>query len=168
MPQIKVGKEQLKGFKCPPGDYEFRFDGWNPKSSKDKQSTNLWPKLVIINHATLTGKELPLVCNTQSGWEHVELMHALGVGQTHYDDNATEYTTIPGEFIEDPSAPSDPSKWRYVEDPNQPIIGQIGRCTVVEVPHYKRAGDTEAKISKFFCRLPGCQHEHRQSLVSSS
>lgn len=163
--QIRVNKEQLKGFKCPPGEYEFRFDGWKPRASKDKQSTNLWPVLTIINHPSLTGKELPLVCNTQSGWEHVELIHSLGAGETRYDDSAPDYKTIPGEFEPDAAAPDDPTKWRYVEDPNQPIIGQIGRATVVEVPHYKRQGDTEAKIKKFYCRLPGCQHEHRESLA---
>ena len=176
--QIRVTKEQIKGFKCPPGEYDFRFDGWRPKFSKDKQSVNLWPVLTIINHASLTGKELPLVCNTQSGWEHIELIHSLGAGETHINESAPDHKSIPGEFEPDPNAPQiagpdgqptdDPAKWRYVEDPNQPIIGQTGRCIVVEVPHYRRPGDTEAKIKKFFCRLPGCIHEHRESLVSSS
>lgn len=159
MPKITVPKDSLKGLPpIPPGIYEFRLDGFEPKLSKQKpgkdQSVNLNPILNIINHATLNGRRLPENLNVQAGWVMQDLVHALGVPMA---DEGTDDAALPGEF-QPPNEP-DPTKWQYIG----PLAGKVGKAEVALVPNQR--GGMRSAIKRYFCVIPGCSERHSEDLT---
>jgi hypothetical protein len=158
MPKIGISKEQLEGLKNPaPGIYDFRLDGFNPKYAKEKEgkerSINMRPKLVIINHPTLNGESIMTHGNTAFGVELYDMCHALGVP---YENEGSDNPTIPGDFN---GPDDDPSKWQYVG----PLVGQTGKIELAD----KQGSDNKVRsqVKRYFCRVPGCQASHRESLL---
>lgn len=161
MAKIGVSKDQLEGLKNPPaGIYEFRFDGFKPKLAKKKegkdQSINMRPQLVVVNHPTLTGETIMDHGNTAFAAGLYDMCHALGV-QYEGEAQGSDNMNLPGEFL--PQGETDPEKWQYVG----PLVGQVGQVELGD----KQGTDNKMRtqVKKFFCRVEGCQANHRESLL---
>lgn len=172
MPTIKVPVGSLKGFSAlPAGNYQVRLDGFEPKYSKKKDSVNLQPKMIVINNpdAELNdGKHRAFDnLNSQAGWVMIDFCHAFGERMTGEEDGvpmenwSSPDVGLPGEFKENPAFPGDPSKWTYVG----PLTGKIAIIEIVQVPGFKNAAKMQGVINKYFCQVPGCTHQHQESLA---
>lgn len=172
MPQIKVNKESLKGFEAlPAGIYELRLDGFEPLWSKKKDSVNLRPKLIVVNHSNPElndGKHRAFEnLNSQAGWVMIDFCHAFGVRMSGEEDGVPmeNWTSpdvgLPGEFIPNPADASNPEKWTYAG----PLLGKVAKVEIIQVAGYKNANKMQAAINKYFCTVPGCSHEHQESLA---
>lgn len=153
MPKMTVSKESLKGSPpCPPGIYEFRCDGFSPKKSKNGQSVNLNPKMVVINHPTLNDRRLFENLNSNAGWIQLDFVHSLGIPMADYGAEAG----IPGDFI---GPDDDPEKWTYAG----PVSGRVGKLEYAETDNGR--GGTKMAIKRFFCTVPGCTEKHSENLL---
>lgn len=172
MPQIRVNKESLKGFEAlPAGIYELRLDGFEPKFSKDKQSVNLRPKLVVVNNPNADlndGKHRAFDnLNSQAGWVMIEFCHGFGIRMTGEEDGVPmeNWTSpdvgLPGEFDPNPTDANNPEKWTY----KGPLLGRVARVEIINQPAYNNANKIQAVINKYFCAVPGCSHQHLESLA---
>lgn len=172
MPQIRIGKEALKGFEAlPAGIYELRLDGFEPKWSKDKQSVNLRPKLTVVNHPDSSindGKHRAFEnLNTQAGWVLIDFCHGFGHPMTGEEPGVPmeQWTSpdagLPGEFQPNPTEPNNPEKWTYVG----PLLGAVCKVEIIQVPGYKNPAKPQSAINKYFCSVQGCLHQHSESLA---
>lgn len=175
MPQIRTQKEKLKGFEAlPAGTYEVRLDGFEPEWSKKKDSVNLRPKLTVIS---VNGTNDPTLCdgkhrafdnlNSQAGWTHIEFCHGFGEMMDGEENGvpieqwSSSDAGIPGDFLENPTFPGDPAKWTY----DGPLLGNTATIEIVQVPGFKDPNKPQGVIKKYFCKVPGCRHQHLESLV---
>ena len=172
MPQIRIPKEKLKGFEAVPGGtYQIRLDGFEPKFSKDKQSVNLQPKLVIVNNQDQKlndGKHrLFDNLNSQAGWVMIDFCHAFGLRMTGEEEGvpmenwASPDAGLPGDFQPNPTDPTNPEKWIYTG----PLLGQVATVEVIQVPGFKNPAKLQSAINKYFCTVPNCTHQHSEALA---
>lgn len=154
--RMGVPKDSLEGTKpLPIGDYTFRVDGFKPKASKDKNSTNLNPTLKIINNANgLNDERIFFNCNTNAGWIQKDFVHAIGLQMEIEGDTAY----LPGSFIPDPNSPDDVTKLRY----EGPMLGRTGRCVIAMRKDDK--GRDQSFIKMFYCAVAGCTEKHSAEL----
>lgn len=146
MPRIGFSKEQVQGEKPPdPGIYEVQLVGFKPDLSKDKTSVNLNPDLRIVNNAnaTMNGKRVFHNLSEKAGWLHKEMCDGFGVDMVM---ESGQYF-LPGTFVEDPSNPTDCTKWRY----QGPLLGKMAKIEVIEVAGTgQNAGKKYSNIKQFF------------------
>lgn len=172
MPNIKVPVGKLKGFEAlPPGTYQLRLDGFEPKWSKKKDSINLQPKLIVINNQNQElndGKHRAFDnLNSQAGWVLIDFCHAFGERMTGEEDGVPmeQWTSpdvgMPGDFQENPSFPGDPEKWTYVG----PLLGRVATVDIINQPGYNNANKVQAVINKYYCQVQGCTHSHSEGLA---
>lgn len=175
MPSIRTPKESLKGFEAlPPGTYQLRLDGFEPKWSKKKDSVNLQPKMVVVNNQDQSlndGKHRAFDnLNSQAGWILIDFCHAFGERMSGEEDGVPmeNWTSpdvgLPGEFAPSPSNPSeaDPEKWGpYIG----PLLGRVAMVEIIQVPGFKNPAKLQSVINKYFCQVPGCTHQHSESLA---
>lgn len=161
MPRIHINRDQLEGLKNPPaGIYDFRLDGFKPRNAKKKegkdQSVNLCPQLSIVNHPTLNGAPIFVWGNTAFGADMFDMCHALGI---LYDGeaNGEDELHIPGEFQ---GPDDDPTQWSYLG----PLVGQVGQVEIADTVD-QRTNQPRTEVKKFFCKVPGCTANHRDSLL---
>jgi hypothetical protein len=180
MPNLTFPKSALEPRpNLPAGRITVMFKGFKPKSSKTaneatgEKSTNLNPELLIINDARTGPDGKPL--NGQKVWTSLNLgflpavqdfFHALGVPLQESGDNVD----LPGYFDGDTSNP-DPSKWGTFQGP---AINETAELELVEVQANKKDSSgkyvpdptkTRTDIKRYFCRVPGCQVQHLESLI---
>ena len=104
MPKINVPRDQVEGFKpVEAGVYDVRLDGFDPKKTKKGDSTNLRPKMVIVNHPTHNDQRLFDNLN-QGAWYLADFVHCFGLEMEDQGDGLG----MPGEFQ---GPDDDPSKW---------------------------------------------------------
>ena len=164
MPKVTFSQEQLKPQEpLPIGIYEGRLDGFQPRKAKDKPgkdpSVNLRPVIKIINHPTMNDKQAYVNGNTKFTPELIDLAHACGVifeGEDPNDDKFGDEASFPGEF---PGPESDPTKWGYIG----PLAGQVLKFEIAE--KVDGNGKPQTGVKRFFCRVPGCKKQHRESLL---
>lgn len=156
MPKIRPPKESLQEKQpVPAGIYSFRLDGFSPKSSNKGDSTNLNPKLVIVNDPNFNDNRIFENLNSEAGWIQKDFCHSLGI-------EMEEGEIFPGEFL----GPNDkPDQWSYIG----PLLGRIGQCEVVLVPKQDANGNQKAgfknSIKRYICAIPGCQVKHTANLI---
>lgn len=160
MPKITIEKSDLEGLKNPPaGIYDFKLDGFKPKAARaqvgKEASVNLRPTLTIINHPTMNDKPIMANGNTAFAPFLFDMCHALGVP---YEGEDTDNPSMPGEFV---GPDDDPTKWDY----QGPLAGQVGK---IEIGDTTYKGTAKTDVKKFFCRVPGCQARHRDSLMGNA
>lgn len=161
MPRLKMSKEAIEGQPLiPEGLYTFRLDGFKPKLSRDKNSTNLNPTMKVINHSEHNDRNIFENLNTKGDWVWKDFCHALGVPIT--DDGNGSYE-FPGTFEcsvhHDSCDGSDPDNWQYVG----PLTGQTGQVYVVQADNSK--GGAKNAIKYYVCKIPGCTLKHSNNLV---
>ena len=160
--KLTFGKDKLesKPLSNPPaGIYEFMLEGFKPKWGKEKtdgsvRGVNLRPILKIVNHPTLTGAEIFTWCSTNMPSELYDLSHALGVP---FENEGQESMSVQGEFQ---GPDDDPTQWTYVG----PLVGQVGKLEIGERTNNK-TGKPETSLKRYFCRVEGCQADHRESYL---
>ena len=152
MPKISVQRDKVEGFKpVEAGVYEVRLDGFGPKTSKKGDSTNLQPKMVIVNHPTHNDQRL--FDNLNSGaWYLQDFVHCFGLEM----EDQGESVGIPGEFQ---GPDDDPSKWTYVG----PLLGRVGKVRVLVTEGQN--GRKQNAIDQFYFAVPACQEKHTTNLV---
>ena len=149
-----VSTESLKGLPLlPPGIYHFRFDGFKPKLSKGKDSTNFNADLKVINHPSLNDSQIFCSLNSKAGFIQLALVHSLGLQMEVEGDTAY----MPGKFLEDTSDPDNVEKWQY----DGPMKGRTGRLEVYERSYQNKKQST---IKQFFCAIAGCTEKHPTEL----
>lgn len=169
MPTIRVPKDKLKGFEAlPPGIYQLRLDGFEPKFSKDKSSINLRPKLTVVNNQNNDlndGKHRAFEnLNSQAGWVLIDFCHAFGHRMSGEEEGvpmeqwSSPDAGLPGEFVPNPTDPNNPEKWTYTG----PLLGQVGTVEIVETIYNNKK---QATINKYFCTVPNCTHQHSEALA---
>lgn len=152
MPKVTVPKDSLEGIQpLPPGIYVVRHDGFKPTLSKNKDSVNLNPQLIIVNHPTLNDRRVFDNLNSKAGWIHQDHVHAFGLTMEMSGDEAS----IPGDFI---GPDDDPSKWNY----QGPLRGRTGQVEVAMTDNQK--GGQRSAIKRYVCAVPNCKEKHSESL----
>jgi hypothetical protein len=154
MAKVSFSKESLEG--KPPVDnglYELRLDGFEPKFSKDRQSVNLNPILVVVNNAKFNGSRVFDNLNTRAGWIISAFAHAFG---QPLQQNASGGFDLPGDFN---GPDDDPEKWQYVG----PLSGMVGKAFVKQTTYQNK---TNSKIDQWMCAVSGCQEKHPNGLAS--
>ncbi len=154
--RMGVPKDSLEGMPpMPVGEYTFRVDGFKPKASKDKQSTNLNPTLKVINNANgLNDRIIFFNCNTNAGWIQKDFVHSLGLQMEVEGDTAY----LPGAFIPDANDQDNVTKLKY----EGPMLGRTGRCSVSVRKDDKNRD--QSFIKAFHCAVQGCQEKHSTEL----
>lgn len=151
MPSIKVSNDSLKAPEpVEAGVYEFRFEGFKPKFSKDKGSINLNPQLIIINNPKYDGSagdgkkhQIFENLNTKAPWVQQDFVHSLGIVMEKVDATTSQ---IPGAF----DGPEDnPEQWKYTG----PLTGRTGKCEVI-LETYN--GKPQNKIKQYICNVTNC------------
>jgi hypothetical protein len=153
MAKIGISKESLQGLPdLEAGIYEFRIDGFKPKTSSKKTSINLNPQLIVINHSKYNDRHIWHNCNSAFPPGMIDLCHSVGV---RFDNEDGDDPQFPGEFVPD-GAPIEQTSYQG------PLMGQIGKCEVAESDDGK--GGKTMKLKRFFCVVPGCTHKHSEDL----
>jgi hypothetical protein len=172
MPNLTFPKSALEPRpNLPAGRITVMFKGFKPKLSKKQegkeQSVNLNPELIIINDSRSTPDGKPL--NGQKLFDSLNLsflprlqdfVHAFGTPMTESGDNVD----LPGYFDGDTSN-TDPAKWGNYQGP---LTNETAELELAEVPSRKAGAkptDTQVDIKRYFCRVPGCQVQHMESLI---
>lgn len=155
MAKMGVSKDALEGKPpLPAGVYDFRVDGFKPKFSKDKNSTNLNPVLKVINNPNgLNDSNIFFSLNTNAGFIFPDFVHSLGL---QMDQDGEEFN-LPGDWIPDPGEPTNQEKYKY----QGPMVGRTGRLEIVASSYN---GKVQGKVKQFFCAIPGCTHKHQTEL----
>ena len=155
MPRLKTSPDKIEGMPPMPEQLvTVRLDGFKPKYSKDRQSVNLNPTMVIINNADYNDRRVFENLNSKGEWVWPEFCHALGVDLERDGDGNYVF---PGDF----DGPEDePTKWEY----KGPLLGQTGQLYLVQADNGK--GGITNKVKNYLCRVPGCTHKHKDNLVS--
>ena len=163
----------------PAGKITVMFKGFKPKLSKKQegkdQTVNLNPELVIVNDSRsfpdgkpLNGAKLFESLNLSFLPRVQDFCHALGVPLTEDGDNVT----LPGYFDGDNDNP-DPTRWGNFQGP---MLNETLELELVEVQANKKGPDgkyhpdptkTRTDIKRYFCRVPGCQVQHLESLIQT-
>ena len=152
-PRLTASKEAVQGpAPMPEGMYTVRFDGFDPKYAKDKQSVNLNPKLKVINHPEYNDRPIFDNWNTKAVWLWPDYHHAFGVPIAK--DGGGDY-----EFVGFDGPEDDPTKWQY----NGPLIGQQAQLYLVQADNTK--GGVKNAIKYYVCKLAGCQEKHSSDLI---
>ena len=96
MAKVSVPRDQVKGFKPVEGDvYDVRLDGFSPKTTKKGDSTNLRPKMVIVNHAKHNDQRVFDNLNT-GAWYLQDFAHCFGLEMIQERRPAFPSGRIPG------------------------------------------------------------------------
>ena len=152
MPKFSASKEEIKGQSLlSEGLYTVRLDGFKPRFSKNKDSVNLSPQLVIINHPEHNNRRVFDNLNTNAKFLWADFCHCFGVPLETTPDGAN----FPGDFI---GGDNNPESWQYTG----PLLGQTGQIYVVESDNGK--GGKNNKIRFYVCKLPNCQEKHSKQL----
>jgi hypothetical protein len=156
MPRMGVSKDKLEGRKpLPSGFYEFRCDGFKPKASKDKNSTNFNPQLKVINNAQgLNDEFIFFNLNSNAGWIMKDFVHCLGLQMEVDGDQAF----MPGNFKEDPNDSENVEKYKY----EGPMVGRTGRVEIGVRKDDKNKD--QSYVKQLLCKVPGCVEKHSTDL----
>lgn len=151
MPRIQLNKERLEGLQpLPDGLYTIRCDGFEPEYSSNRDSINLYPKLVVVNHPQHNGFSLIENLNTKADWIILAFCHAFGV-------SVGEDLNLPGEFN---GPDNDPTKWQYVG----PLLGQTAQVLLKQCDNTK--GRMVTKVDQYLCKLgAACKTQHPTGLA---
>ena len=138
------------------GTFTVAFQGFSPKKSKNGQSVNLNPRLVIVGDPVQNGKEVPYSLNFQaSTWFMVKnFLHMFGVKE---EVDAQGNENIPGDW-QQPS--DDPTTWKYTG----PLMGRTGKLEVVPGTYNNKQ---VFNVKQMLCALPGCTEKHSDNLIKS-
>jgi hypothetical protein len=150
MPRIGFSKEQIAGEKpVDPGKYQVQLVGFKPTLSNDKQSVNLNPDLRVINNANaaFNGKRIFHNLSEKAGWLHKEMCDGFGIDMVAEGGQFF----LPGTFQEDPSNPTDCTKWRY----QGPLLGKVASVEVVEIAGTGQNANKKYINIKEFYPAPG-------------
>lgn len=160
MSKMGVSKQEIEdasNYVNKSGTYNIIFQGFFPKKSKDGNSVNLNPKLVVVGDAAFNGKLIPYPLNFQpSTWFMVKnFLHMFGIKE---DVNPQGGEEIPGDWVQPNVA--DPTTWKY----NGPLAGRTGKIEVVEGTYN---GKPNINVKQMLCALPGCTEKHQDNLIRS-
>lgn len=153
MPKLTASKDEIRGQPLlPEGLYTVRMDGFKPRLSKNKDSVNLQPQMVIVNHSDYNDRHIFDNLNSKAKWIWADFCHAFGVplGETPTGD-----VEFPGDFV---GPDEDPEKWQY----QGPLLGQIGQVYVIQADN--NAGGINNRIKFYVCKVPGCSLKHSKDL----
>ena len=152
MPKISANREDLEAPSAiPEGLYCLRLDGFAPKFSKDRGSTNLNPKLTVINHPTLNDRLVFMNLNTKGPWVIKDFIHALGMKESVLADGSVTLLNFNGPD-------DDPTRWQCTD----PILGKVLQAYVIQADNTK--GGLRNGIRSFICTVPGCMEKHSTNL----
>lgn len=153
MAKVQFSKEDLAGNVYPDGQYDLRLEGFEPKKSKNSDSTNLNPILKIVNHPTLTGKRVFDNLNSSAPWIIESFVHSFGL---QLEPNGSGGGDMPGEF----NGPDDsPEEWDYVG----PLTGSVAKVMLKKTTYQ---GKDSSKVDQWFCALgPSCNIKHATNLA---
>lgn len=188
MPRFGVPTSQLQNLvEPPPGIYTVRLKGFKPKFTKDKQSYNFNPHLVIV---APTGEKFRCSdpdCELKHGAGHElndcraafvnlnskpqaffiarALSHMLGFNTIieQDPDAGEEYENFVGKFSGDEQ---NPDSWVY----SGPLIdaSTTGQLEVAKGDKQDAQGNIIGQkniIKQYFCKIPGCQEKHPTNLA---
>lgn len=158
MATLTIPKDVIEGKpSLPAGIVDLRLDGFKPQFSKEKTSYNLRPVLRLVGSQDEDGKERQIWFNMNTNFKPclVDICHALG--QTLVKNPDGTYS-IPGKFD---GPDEDPSKWVYTG----PLLGEVGKAELVEIPSQDDPTKMRNDILQFFCRVPGCTEKHSNNLI---
>src|SRR3990172_3539678 len=139
MPTIKLDKSKLSAPEpVPAGIYEFRFEGFKPKTSKNGDSMNLNPSLAVINNPEFDGSQgkkryIFGSMNSKADWILNDFLHSLGFELGTGGE-------FPGNFDDN---------WVYTG----PLIGATGKLEVTVEPYM---GKLQNKVKQYFCKVDNC------------
>ena len=149
MPKLTASHEEIKG--QPPmaeGLYTIKLKGFKPQLSRKKDSVNLNPEIVIINHAEHNDRRVFDSLNTKAKWAWKDFCGCFGVPCVEDASGGIEF---PGEFA---GPENDPEKWQYVG----PLLGQTGQAYLIQVqvldtngnPSTDKQGNTHRNQVKYY------------------
>lgn len=153
MLKLKASSEEIKGL--PPmteGMVTVRLDGFEPQFSNKRDSVNLKPKLVVINHVEYNDRRVFENLNTKGKWVWKDFCHAFGVLMPEVNGDFE----FPGDWD---GAEDDPTKWQY----RGPLTGQQGQLYLIQGDNGK--GGIVNKIKYYVCKIPGCTEKHSSNLT---
>lgn len=162
MPKMTASKEDLKGQPVhPEGMYSVRLKGFKPAWSKNKDSVNLNPDMVITNHMELNDKKVFFNLNSKAKWLWQDFCHCFGVPLTPNASNPEEME-FPGDFA---GPENTPDKWIY-SGPLQNAIGQLYliQAPAVDKSGNEKPGEFQNRIKYFVCAVPSCEEKHSDNL----
>lgn len=163
MPTMSVSKKEIEdasNFVSKPGTFTVSLQGFKPKKSKDGNSINLNPNVVIIGDPEQNGKQSNYSLNFQaSTWFMVKsFLHSFGIKE---EVDAAGNESIPGNFGAKPGYnPDDPTTWQY----EGVLLGKTAKWEFAPVEYQ---GKTNIKPKQFLCALPGCTEKHPDNLNKS-
>lgn len=151
--------EDASNFVTAPGTYTVSLQGFKPKKSKDGNSVNLNPNVVVIGDPVQNGKQSNYSLNFQaSTWFMIKsFLHSFGVKE---DVDAQGNESIPGDFGGPAYNPNDPTTWQY----SGPLLGKTAKWEFAETEYQ---GKKSVKPKQFLCALPGCTEKHPDNLNKS-
>ena len=153
MAKVSFSKEQLEGNVYPDGLYKVRLEGFEPAFSKKRDSINLNPKLMIVDHATLNNKRVFDNLNSGASWIIEAFVHAFGLQLV---PNGQGGGDLPGEFL---GPDDDPDKWEY----QGPLTGAVAQV-ILKKTEYN--GKENTKVDQWLCNLgTNCKTKHPTSLA---
>lgn len=161
MPKLTASKDKILGLPpVPEAMYAFRLDGFEPKLSNKKDSTNLNPIMKITNHAEFNDRRIWENLNSKGEWVWKDFCHALGVDMAQNSDGGFDF---PGNFIcsrhtQDCDG-SDPENWTY----QGPLLGQIGQAYLIQADDTK--GGVKNVVKYYVCRASNCSLKHSSNLA---
>lgn len=153
MPKIKASSEEIKGLPLMvEGLLTVRLDGFKPAFASKKDSVNLNPQLVVINHAEYNDRRVFENLNTKGKWVWKDFVHAFGVPMPEVNGDFE----FPGEF----DGPEDqPDKWQY----RGPLLGQQAQLYIIQGDNGK--GGVNNKVKYYVCKIAGCTEKHSSNLA---
>lgn len=152
-PKMSFSKESLEQKPAlAEGLYELRLEGFEPKFSKEKTSTNLNPIIKVINHPTETGRRVYDNLNSGAAWIIEAFCHSFGL-ELVPDGNGG--FNMPGDFN---GPEGDPSQWSYAG----PLTGCVSKAFLKQKTYNNK---TSAGVDQWMCAVPGCQKKHPTGLA---
>lgn len=158
MSKMGISKQELddaKNIVTKAGIFTVAFQGFFPKKSKDGNSVNLNPRLVIVGDPEQNGKEVRYSLNFQpSTWFMTKnFVHMFGLKEEVAPDGSEN---IPGDWVQ-PDA-SKPETWKY----NGPLMGRTGKIEVVPGTYN---GKAVFNVKQMLCAVSGCGEKHSDNLI---
>jgi hypothetical protein len=162
MAKMGVSQQEIQdssNFVSVPGTYTVSLQGFKPKKSKDGNSVNLNPNVVIIGDPAMNGKQSNYSLNFQaSTWFMVKsFIHSFGID---VEKDAAGNESIPGDFGGPQYNADDPSTWQY----SGPLLGKTAKWEFAETTYN---GKVSVKPKQFLCALSGCTEKHPDNLNKS-
>ncbi len=162
--QMRVAKDVIEGKDVvPPGIYEVKLVGFNPKVSKSGTSVNLNAIMQITNHAEFGDRKIYDTMNS-NGYTYADFSHCFGLPM---ETDGTEFW-LPGTWDKDKAKynADDPATWIY----NGPLVGRTGKVEIA-VDNYN--GKDNNKVKRYFCAIADCEKKfpgvsHREDLLRKS